>query len=581
MIVEVKIPMMGESISSGVLATWHAPDGGRVSAGQLLLELETDKITQELHAESGGTLRHRVAEGTEVAVGSVVAMIESGEAAAEGTSGRTSADSGSTSAAPSGSAGISSTFSSMAASTLASPQPASVPSSAAPSGGQGTLDIKIPSMGESISSGILNWRVADGAVVKEGQILAELETDKITQDLAAEAAGVISLRAADASEVSIGEVVAVIQRGGAAAVASLASEKSAPAVAKAVPAVAPGAVASHAPADGVPFPMSPAVRRVAAETGIDPKSVAGTGKDGRVTKGDLLSAVEAAVGAVSRDLEAAERLAASKRMDPEQAAASRPPFSRTPTASAASDGQAGAAALGHGGPRTSRKKMSPLRRKIAERLVQATTEAALLTTFNEVDMSAVMELRKRYQEDFVAKHGVKLGFMSFFVKATVEALKAVPGINAQLDGDEVVTNHYYDIGVAVGTDKGLIVPVIRDCDRRGFAEIESEIIAKAKVARAGKLTLDDLQGGVFTISNGGIYGSMLSTPLLNMPQSGILGLHNITDRPMAVNGQVVIRPMMYLALSYDHRLVDGKEAVTFLVKIKQLIEAPDRLLFGL
>ena len=225
--------------------------------------------------------------------------------------------------------------------------------------------------------------------------------------------------------------------------------------------------------------------------------------------------------------------------------------------------------------------MSPLRKKIAERLVAATQEAALLTTFNEVDMSTVMGLRKKHQEAFVDQHGIKLGFMSFFVKAVVHALQAVPQINSQIDGDMLVQNHYYDVGVAVGTDKGLVVPVVRDCDKKSFAQIEQDIGNYAKAARSGKLTIDDLQGGVFTISNGGIYGSMLSTPILNMPQSGILGLHNIQQRAVVVDGEVVARPMMYLALSYDHRVVDGKEAVTFLIKIKEAIEDPERLLFGI
>jgi 2-oxoglutarate dehydrogenase E2 component (dihydrolipoamide succinyltransferase) len=231
--------------------------------------------------------------------------------------------------------------------------------------------------------------------------------------------------------------------------------------------------------------------------------------------------------------------------------------------------------------RETRKKMSPLRRKIAERLVMATQEAAMLTTFNEVDMSAVMRLRKEHQEKFVERHGIKLGFMSFFTKAVTHALQAVPQVNARIEGNEIVTHHFYDIGVAVGTDKGLMVPVLRECDQKGFAEIESDIVGFAKAAREGKIQMSDLEGGVFTISNGGIYGSMLSTPIVNHPQPAILGLHNITERAVVVNGEIVVRPMMYLALSYDHRLIDGKEAVTFLVKVKEAIEDPSRLLFGI
>ncbi|HEY8995928.1 MAG TPA: 2-oxoglutarate dehydrogenase complex dihydrolipoyllysine-residue succinyltransferase, partial [Lacunisphaera sp.] len=299
---------------------------------------------------------------------------------------------------------------------------------------------------------------------------------------------------------------------------------------------------------------SPAVRRLAAETGIDPASVIGTGKAGRVTKGDMLAAAPA--GGPS-----------SREAAPAPAAAAAP--AAAPSAALAKEGK------------QTRTKMSKLRQTIAARLVQAQSQAAMLTTFNEVDMSAVMDLRKKYQDDFVKKHGVKLGFMSFFTKAVVQALKDIPGINAQIDGDEIVQNHYYDVGMAVSTDKGLMVPVIRGCDTLDMAGIEKGIADAAKRARDGKITLADLEGGVFTITNGGIFGSMLSTPILNAPQSAILGLHAINERPVAINGQVVIRPMMYLALSYDHRLVDGKQAVTFLVKVKQLIEDPARLAIGI
>jgi 2-oxoglutarate dehydrogenase E2 component (dihydrolipoamide succinyltransferase) len=303
---------------------------------------------------------------------------------------------------------------------------------------------------------------------------------------------------------------------------------------------------------GAESPQSPAVRRLAAETGIDPAAVAGSGKAGRVTKGDMLASAEnKPAPAAPISLPAA------------------PSISPARTAAAGSS------------ERQTRRKMTPLRQRIAQRLVAAQHEAAMLTTFNEVDMSAVMALRAKYQDDFVEKNGIKLGFMSFFAKAVVHALKEVPAINAQIDGDHIVENHYYDIGMAVSTEKGLMVPVIRDCERLGMADIEKSIGEAAKKARDGKITLADLEGGVFTITNGGVFGSMLSTPIINPPQSAILGLHAINDRPMAVNGQVVIRPMMYLALSYDHRIVDGKEAVTFLVKVKQAIEDPTRLLLSI
>jgi 2-oxoglutarate dehydrogenase E2 component (dihydrolipoamide succinyltransferase) len=413
------------------------------------------------------------------------------------------------------------------------------------------IEVKIPPLGESISSGILaKWHVADGDTVRKDQPLFELETDKITSEGTAEVAGRISLRVTPGTEVKIGQVVATLDTAvSAAAPAAGSAPASTPAAASAAAPKAPTA------------PLSPAARRVAEETGVDPASIPGSGKGGRVTKGDLLAAAAAASAPAS---------VSAPVSAPAPAAAPTPataPAAPVPTAAP--------------GARQSRRRLSPLRKRIAERLVQAQHEAAMLTTFNEVDMSAVMALRARYQDEFVKRHGLKLGFMSFFTKAVVHALREVPAINAQFAGDEIVQNHYFDIGVAVSTEKGLMVPVIRNADQLGMAGIEQAIAEAAKKARDGKIALSDLEGGVFTITNGGIFGSMLSTPILNSPQSAILGLHAINERPVAVAGQVVIRPMMYLALSYDHRLVDGREAVTFLVKIKQAIEDPSRLLLAL
>lgn len=418
------------------------------------------------------------------------------------------------------------------------------------------LDVKIPPMGESISSGVLaKWHIADGTVVKKDQPLFELETDKITSEGTAETGGKITLKVPAGTEVKIGQVVATIDTAAASV-----TEPPAP--------VSPVSVEPKTPGSGgVPDTkahdaQSPAVRRLAAETGVDPATVEGSGKAGRVTKGDMLAASE------------------PKTSAPAPAPAPAKPATPAPSSAAPVSAPAVSPAPAASGAKQTRRKMTPLRKRIAERLVQAQHEAAMLTTFNEVDMSAVMALRAKYQDDFVKKHGIKLGFMSFFTKAVVNALKEVPAINAQIDGDEVLQNNYFDIGVAVSTEKGLMVPVIRGADQLGMAEIEKSIGEAAKKARDGKITLADLEGGVFTITNGGIFGSMLSTPILNAPQSAILGLHAINDRPVAVNGQVVIRPMMYLALSYDHRLVDGKEAVTFLVKVKQAIEDPTRLLIA-
>jgi len=395
------------------------------------------------------------------------------------------------------------------------------------------IEVKIPPMGESITSGVLaKWHVKDGDLVKKDQPLFELETDKITSEGAAETAGRISLKVAVGADVKIGEVVAVIDETAKAPAADSA------------PAASPPAAVAAAKSDA----QSPAVRRLAADTGVNPATVEGSGKGGRVTKGDMLAAAEKTPAAGA---------------PPAAAPAPKPAPITVPT-----------------GERQTRTKMSKLRQTIAGRLVAAQHEAAMLTTFNEVDMSAVMALRAKYQEDFVKKNGVKLGFMSFFTKAVVHALREVPAVNARIDGDTVVQNNYYDISMAVSTDKGLMVPVIRDCDHLSMAEVEKAIGEAAKKARDGKIALTDLEGGVFTITNGGIFGSMLSTPILNAPQSAILGLHAINERPIALNGQVVIRPMMYLALSYDHRLVDGKQAVTFLVKVKQAIEDPSRLIIG-
>jgi len=421
------------------------------------------------------------------------------------------------------------------------------------------VEVKIPPMGESITGGLLAaWLVKSGDAVRKGQALFSYETDKVTSEGTAEVDGKITITVEAGTEVLVNQVVATIEAG-AAGNAPSAPAAAAPAAAKtasAAPAPAPKA-APVAAKSGAAAEVSPAVRRLSAETGLDPAGVEGSGKAGRVTKGDMLAALAG--------------------QTPIRAVA---PAAAPPSTAAAPSTPAAPIAIPSREGRTTRKRMSPLRRKIAERLVQAKTETAMLTTFNEVNMAPVMELRKRHGEEFLKKYGVKLGFMSFFVKAAVQAMKEVPAINAQLDGEDIVENNFFDIGVAVGTDKGLMVPVVRDCDQLNFAGIEKAIGDFGKRARDGKIQLPELQGGIFTISNGGIYGSMLSTPILNHPQAAIMGLHNIVERPVAENGQVVIRPIMYLALSYDHRIIDGKEAVTFLVKVRQFIEDPQRLLFG-
>jgi 2-oxoglutarate dehydrogenase E2 component (dihydrolipoamide succinyltransferase) len=412
------------------------------------------------------------------------------------------------------------------------------------------LEVKVPSVGESITSGILGvWSKPDGAYVNAGEPLFEIETDKVTSEVVAETAGQLKHLVKVGDTVTIGQVVANIDEKAPAppvpAEAGKGKETKAEAKKENGTAIPPArtqasaTVASPAMRGKAADDLSPAVRYQAAEKGIDPATIPGTGKDGRVLKGDVLEA--------------------AGKPKPE----------------------AGSVSTSAGGERFSRRKMSPLRQKIAARLLSAQQETAHLTTFNEVDLSAIMALRAKFQDRFVKKHEIKLGFMSFFVKAVVHALKTIPAVNARIDGEEVVQNNFYDIGVAISTEKGLLVPVLRDADQLSFAGVEKAIAAYAKKARDGKIQLADLEGGVFTITNGGTFGSLLSTPILNPPQCGILGMHTIQERPVAVSGRVEIRPMMYLALTYDHRLVDGKEAVTFLIAIKEVIENPGAVLLEL
>lgn len=430
------------------------------------------------------------------------------------------------------------------------------------------IEVKVPALGESISSGILaGWQVKDGDRVEKDQVLYELETDKITSEGTAEAAGTIHLKAGEGDEVEVGQVIAAIDESDAGEPAKGESgsgsedESSGGESPEDEGSGKAGASGEDKSTDGSPPPApSPAVRRIAEESGLDPSDVEGSGKGGRVTKGDMLEALE------KREEDGKKASSGVREMSApaEEKKEAAPPSTRSGEASG----------------RESRKKLSSLRQSIARRLVAVQNESAILTTFNEVDMSAVMGLRKKHQEEFVARHGIKLGFMSFFVKAVVGALREVPALNARLDGDELVTNHFHDIGVAVSTDRGLMVPVLRDCDGKSFAAIEQSLADYAEKAREGKIQIDDLQGGVFSITNGGVFGSLLSTPIINPPQAGILGMHTIQERPVAVDGEVVIRPMMYIALSYDHRIVDGREAVTFLVSVKKSIEDPARMLFG-
>jgi 2-oxoglutarate dehydrogenase E2 component (dihydrolipoamide succinyltransferase) len=411
-------------------------------------------------------------------------------------------------------------------------------------------EIRVPTLGESVTEATIGkWFKKAGEAVAVDEPLVELETDKVTIEVPAPAAGVLSeIAAKDGETVAVGAILGQIKEGAGAAPAAKAALAAAPPPAAKS---APAPVAAPAAAKVVDAPLAPSVRKLSAETGLDAGTVPGTGKDGRVTKGDMLAAIERA--------------------------AAQP----TPVAQSAAAVQVRAPSPADDAAREERVRMTRLRQTIAKRLKDAQNTAAMLTTFNEVDMSHVMALRSQYRDLFEKKHGVKLGFMGFFVRACVQALKEIPTVNAEIDGPDIIYKNYYHIGIAVGTERGLVVPVVRDCDQKSLAEIEKAISDFGHRARDGALKIDEMQGGTFTITNGGIYGSLMSTPILNAPQSGILGMHKIQERPMVIGGKVEVRPMMYLALSYDHRLVDGREAVTFLVRVKESLEEPARLVLDL
>jgi len=413
-------------------------------------------------------------------------------------------------------------------------------------------EIRVPALGESVTEATIGkWFKKPGDVVAVDEPLVELETDKVTIEVPAPAAGVLTdVAVKDGDTVAVGALLGAIKEGAGAAPTKAPAQPAAAAPQAAPPPASPKpAAAPRAP--GAEMPLAPSVRKIAAETGMDAAAVPGTGKDGRVTKGDMLAAIERA--------------------------AAQP----TPVTVPAASIQARAPSPPDDAAREERVRMTRLRQTIARRLKDAQNTAAMLTTFNEVDMTQVMALRSQYRDLFEKKHGVKLGFIGFFVRACVQALKEIPAVNAEIDGTDIIYKNYYHIGIAVGTERGLVVPVVRDCDMKSLAEIEKTIADFGRRARDGALKIEELQGGTFTITNGGIYGSLMSTPILNAPQSGILGMHKIQERPMVVNGKIEIRPMMYLALSYDHRVVDGKEAVTFLVRVKEALEDPARLVLDL
>jgi len=506
---DILTPALGESVSEATIGKWTKKAGDAVRKDEVLVELETDKVSLEVVAPSDGVLTEiRTADGATVTPGAVLGVISEGASAAPAA----------------------------AAPKAETPKPEAAPAApaaAAPAAASGgTVPIMTPTMGESVAEGTMGtWLKKSGDTVAKDEMLVEIETDKVAVEVSAPVAGVLTIAAEAGSSVIPGQQIGSIAASGE-------GNSPAPAQAAAAPAAAPASDAPH---------LSPAVQRVVTENNLDPKAIAATGPKGNITKADAVNAISAAPAAP----------------------AAAPVPAAAPAAPRADQ------------PREERVKMTRLRQTIARRLKESQNTAAQLTTFNEVDMTNVMALRNQYKEVFEKRHGVKLGFMSFFTKAVVAALKEIPAVNAEIDGTDIIYKNHYDIGVAVGTEKGLVVPVLRDADHLSLAGIEKGIAALGKAARDGALTLDQLQGGTFTITNGGTYGSLMSTPILNAPQSGILGMHNIVQRPMAVDGQVVIRPMMYLALSYDHRIVDGKEAVTFLVRVKELLEDPARALLDL
>jgi 2-oxoglutarate dehydrogenase E2 component (dihydrolipoamide succinyltransferase) len=537
---EILVPTLGESVTSATIARWLKHEGDTVAADEPLVELETDKVTVEVNAPTAGVLGAILQkDGAEVEVGAVLGEIgEAGGAAAKAKP------------APAGKA-------------AAEPAPAPVtPSSQAPApaAAGGTTDIVVPTLGESVTTATVSrWLKKPGDAVKADEPLVELETDKVSVEVNAPTSGTLSaIHAADGAEVEVGAVLGTL--GGAAPASAAPPSAAPPSVAPSNrPAARPAAGVNPPPRAGGPVarPATPPSDRAAAleafpsatkrmtEAGISPADIGiGSGKDGRITKGDVLE------------------------------------FLAKPAAAPAAAPAAKVARADE--PRDERVKMTRLRRTIANRLKEAQNTAAMLTTFNEVDMSAAMALRATYKDAFEKKNnGVRLGFMSFFVTACISALKEFPAVNAEIDGDDIVYKNYVHMGIAVGGANGLVVPVLRDADQMSFAQIEGAIANFGKRARDGQLKLDELTGGSFSITNGGVYGSLMSTPIINPPQSAILGMHKIQERPIAIAGKVEIRPMMYLALTYDHRIVDGKEAVSFLVRVKEAIEDPRRLLLGL
>ena len=556
MALEIKIPAVGESITEVTIAKWLKKDGEAVKRDEVIAELESDKATFELPAEADGVLKIRVAEGETIGIGTVIADLDGAASgsAAPAAKAPDAAPAPATATADPISKGEENPTASDQAGYGGTPEGGAASAAAAvPAAGGGTVEMKIPAVGESITEvTVAKWLKPDGAQVARDEVIAELESDKATFELPAEAAGTLRHAVKEGETIGIGAVVARIEGGSGAAAAAPAVAAPVPALAASVAALVSAPVAGAATyATGVP---SPAASKILDEKGIAAASISGTGRDGRITKEDAQNAQAAAAAAPA----------------PAVAPAAAAPALVPSTASQAPAGSRN----------QRRERMSNLRKTVARRLVSVKNETAMLTTFNEVNMQPIMDLRTKFKDQFKAKNGVGLGFMSFFTKAVCVALQEWTSVNAQIDGTDIVFNDFCDISIAVSAPKGLVVPVIRNAEQLSFDGIEKEVVRLATLARDNKLTIEQMTGGTFTITNGGVFGSMMSTPIINAPQSAILGMHNIVQRPIAENGQVVIRPMMYLALSYDHRIIDGRESVSFLVRVKELLEDPTRLLLG-
>jgi 2-oxoglutarate dehydrogenase E2 component (dihydrolipoamide succinyltransferase) len=513
MSIEMKVPPVGESITEVTLASWRKKTGDKVLRDEVICELESDKATFELPAEADGILTIIANEGAILPIGGVLCKIEANNLKVNEV------------------LEVAETKIEEVAVKNEIIMEKSINTT--------VLEIKIPAVGESITEvTIANWNKKEGDLVKMDEVLCELESDKATFELPAEASGLLHIIAKAGDVVPIGGVIASISLNGAAPIASndKVNQDAKPIISN----TSQSPTQSHS---------TPVANNILAEKGINPSTIAGTGAGGKITKEDALQATKSAGNAISNPV---KPVAASNNMD-------------APSVISGDRGQR-------------REKMSSLRKTVARRLVAVKNETAMLTTFNEVDMKPIMDLRALYKEKFKEKHGVGLGFMSFFTKAVCMALKEFPAVNAKIDGDEIVFSDYCDVSIAVSAPKGLVVPVIRNAEKLTLAGIEAEVVRLATKAKENKLTLEEMSGGTFTITNGGIFGSMLSTPIINAPQVAILGMHNIVERPVVIAGQIVVRPIMYVALSYDHRIIDGKDSVSFLVRVKQLLEDPTRLL---